>query len=95
MVPEGPQTNLRRVVADGVTVVENGLSVVHKGNLLAVYAQTARRAEVALPEAWRAKALIITDALTGQDITGQARVTRASTNLDLPAREPVLIRPAR
>ena len=45
-----------RVVVDGATIVENDLAVVAKGNLVAVYARTARQAKVKLPAEWPAKA---------------------------------------
>jgi len=82
-----------RVVVDGATIVENDLAVVAKGNLVAVYARTARQAKVALPAEMAGKVLRITNACTGEDLTGRGEVTGKTVTLDLPAGEPLLIRP--
>jgi hypothetical protein len=81
-----------KVVVDGTTIVDNDMAVVHKGNLLAVYARTARQAKVKLPAELVGKGLQITNACTGEDLTGRAQVAGGIVTLDLPAGEPMLIR---
>jgi hypothetical protein len=84
-----------RVVVDGAAIVENDLAVVPKGNLLAVYARTARQAKVKLPVEMAGQDLQITNACTGEDLTGRAEVAGGVVTLDLPAGEPLLIRATR
>jgi hypothetical protein len=81
-----------RVVVDGQTVIENDLAVVQKADLVAVYAQSPRRATVGLPGPLRGKDLKVTNACTGADVTSRAEVTASAVTLDVPAREPLLIR---
>jgi hypothetical protein len=81
-----------RVVVDGVTIVENDLAVVHKGNLVAVYARTARQAKVKLPAELAGKSLRVTNACTGEDLTAHANVAGETVTLDLPIGEPLLLR---
>jgi hypothetical protein len=81
-----------RVVVDGRTIVENDLAVVPKGDLLAVYARTARSATVRLPDALVGKALRATNAATGEDVSPRVKLGGGNVHLDLPAAEPVLIR---
>jgi hypothetical protein len=85
------KTGQWRVVVDGVPVVENELVVVRKSGGLAVYAQTARHAKISLPPALRNKPLKITNASTGEDLSARGNLVGAAVELDLPAREPVLI----
>lgn len=85
------KTGQWRVVADGVPIVENELAIVRKGGGLAVYGQTARRASVGLPPALRNKPLKITNAATGEDLSSRGKLLGEAVELDLPAREPVLI----
>jgi hypothetical protein len=80
-----------RVVVDGATLVENDLAVVRKGSLVAVYARTPRRAKVDLPDGLRGKRLKIINACTGDDMAPKAEVTATAVELDLPAKEPLLI----
>jgi hypothetical protein len=84
-----------RVVVDGVRVAEDGLIVVRKGDLVAVYAQTERRARVELPAPLRGRGLKLTNACTGEDLTARAEMTQDAVTMSLPAREPILIRAVR
>ena len=84
-----------RVVVDGESVAEDGLVVVRKGDLVAVYAQTERRVKITLPGALRGRGLQITSAYTSQDLTAQTEVTQDAVTMHVPAREPILIRAAR
>jgi hypothetical protein len=86
-------TGQGKVVVDGATIVENGLVVVPKGNLVAVYAATARRATISLPAGLTGKRLQVTNACTGEDLTARAEVAAKAVILDLPAGEPVLLQP--
>jgi hypothetical protein len=81
-----------RVVVDGLTIVENDLAVIPKGDLLAVYARTARTARVRLPAALAGKNLQVTNACTGEELTSRAQAGGRTVALDLPAAQPVLIR---
>ena len=85
------KTGQWRVVVDSVPVVENELVVVRKGGGVAVYAQTARHASVSLPSALRNKPLKLTNAVTGEDLSARGKVVGEAVELDLPAKEPVLI----
>jgi hypothetical protein len=84
-----------RVVVDGQAMIENGLAVVQQENMVAVYAQGPRRARIGLPILLREKDLRVTNACTGADVTPQARVSAAAVTLDVPAKEPLLIRARR
>jgi hypothetical protein len=84
-----------RVVVDGRAVVENGLAVVQKGDLVAVYAQSSRRAKIGLPGLLRGKHLKITNACTGVDVTPQAELSPTTVTLDVPAKEPLIVRAER
>ena len=84
-----------KVVVDGATLLEDGLVVVRKADLLAIYAQTARRAQVELPLPLRDMPLVITNACTGEDITARSQSAGGAVTIDLPAREPVVIRAPR
>ena len=78
-----------------MSVAEDGLSVVRKGNLVAVYAQTERRVKVELPVSLRGKGLQITNACTGKDLTAQAEVVQDAVTMAVPAQEPIFVRAAR
>jgi hypothetical protein len=82
-----------RVVVDGMTIVENDLAVVHRGDLVAVYARTARQAKISLPGELAGKGLRITNACTGEELTTHAKVTGGAVTLDLPGGDPLLVRP--
>ena len=84
-----------RVVVDGVSVAEDGLLVVRKGDLVAVYAQTERRVKVALPASLRGSGLRITNACTDKDLTAQAEVVQDAVTMAVPAQEPILVRAVR
>ena len=84
-----------RVVVDGTPVVEDGLVVVRRGDLVAVYAQTERRAKIELPPSLRGARLRITNACTGKELTTQVEMTQDSATMTVPARDPVLIRAVR
>jgi hypothetical protein len=88
------ETNAQwRVVVDGQTIVENDLAVVAKGDLVAVYARTARAAVVPLPATMIGKRLQVTNAWTGEDLTSRTKVEGKTMRLELPEAEPVFIRP--
>jgi hypothetical protein len=84
-----------KVVVDGTTIVENDLAVIPKGNLMAIYARTVRQAKVKLPAELVGKGLRITNACTGEDLTGRAQVAGGVVTLDVPAGEPLLIQARR
>jgi hypothetical protein len=84
-----------RVVVDGRTLIENDLAIVEKKDLVAVFARTARQATIKLPAGFQSKSLTVTNACTGEDITSRAKIDAAEVRLDLPASEPLLIRPRR
>ncbi len=90
-VETNEKTGQWRVVIDGVTMIEDGLVVLRKSDMLAVYAQTARRATVSLPESWRGKAFKGTNGCTGAAIVPQKDAAGEAVTLDLPAREPILL----
>lgn len=82
-----------RVVVDGRLLVENDLVVVEKRDLVAVYSRTPRQVTVKLPAGFRSKSLTITNPCTGEDVTSRSKADDAAVRLDLPASEPLLIRP--
>jgi hypothetical protein len=82
-----------KVVVDGTTVVENDLAVVRRNNLVAIYARTARHAAIKLPAAWIGRQLQATNACTGASAAVRVDAAQGTLALDLPAGEPVLVRP--
>jgi hypothetical protein len=81
-----------RVVVDGATIVENGLTVAPKGDLVAVYAQTARQAKIRLPAAFQGRELRATNTCTGEEQPLRAETPSPAVTLNLPAGEPLLVR---
>lgn len=91
IVEVNERTGEWRVVVDGHPVVEAEVVVVRKGRGVAVYSQTARHVSVRVPPVLLNKALKITNAATGGDLTAGGKLGREMLELNLPAREPVLI----
>jgi hypothetical protein len=95
----GPDTFVRvnqdtgewRVVVDGQTLVDNGLVVVRRPGLMAVYSPEARAATVTLSEDLRGRTLKARNALTGQALDLAGRVAGNEVSLALSASEPVLV----
>ncbi len=90
-VETNEKTGQWRIVIDGETVIENDLVVIRKKDFLAVYAQTARRATVSLPESWRGKAWKASNACTGAAVVPKNDAAAQAVTLDLAAREPILL----
>jgi len=80
-----------RVVVDGQTIVENDLAVIPQGEMVAVYARTARVATLHLPAALTGKRLQVTNACTGEDLSTRAKLDGGVVRLDLPGGEPVFL----
>ena len=87
-------TDQYQVVVDGVPVVQNGLVIVRKEDLVAVYALTERRVTIATPSSLRGCDLRVTNACTGKDLTSQTEVAQDAITMTVPGREPILIQAA-
>jgi len=87
------ETGQWTVVVDGEILVEDDLVVVRRDGLVAVFSPAARHVTVALPAGLRGHELEATNALTGEPAAIAGEPGGAQISLDLPASEPILVRP--